>query len=99
MFNVQLGLPEFQTFGAINLADSSMPSSKIQEFHTCRHSFPHFPQRLLPTTKLDGIPGQYLHLTQIPHSSVVGTSIGLSHSYQILIRFDFGYNEMTKVEV
>jgi hypothetical protein len=99
MLNVQLGLPEFHTFGAINLADSSMPPSKIQEFHTRRHFFPHVPQRLLPTTRPNGIPGQYLHLTQIPHDSVVDTSIGLSHSYQILIYIDFGYNEMTKVEV
>jgi hypothetical protein len=81
ILNIQLGLPEFHTSGAINLADPAMPPSEIQEFHTYRHSFPHIPQRLLPTSRPDGIPGQYLHLTQIPHGSAVDTRIGLSHSY------------------
>jgi hypothetical protein len=99
MLNIQLGLLEFHTFGATNLADSGMPASEIQEFHTVRHSFPHVPQRLLPATRSDGIPRQYLHLTQIPHDTTIDTTTGLSHSYQILIRFDFGYNEMTKVDV
>ena len=76
-----------------------MPASEIQEFHTCRHTFPHVPQQLLPFTRPDGLPDQYLHLIQIPHDISVDVNTGLSHSYQILIRFDFGYNEMTKSEV
>ena len=99
MINTQLGLPESRTFLASNLADSIMPASEIKEFHTYRHSFPHVPQKLLPATRPDGIPGQYLHLTQIPHDIPIDSTTGLSHSYQILIRFDFGYHEMTKVEV
>ena len=99
MINIQLGLPESHTFDASNLADSNMPASEIQEFHTCRHAFPHVPQRLLPATRPDGLPGQYLHFTQIPHDISVDSSTGLSHTYQILIRFDFGYHEMKKVEV
>lgn len=86
-------------FETSNLAHSNMPASEIQEFHNCRHSFPHVPQRLLPAIRLDGLPGQYFHLTQIPHDISVDTLTGLSHSYQILIRFDFGYNEMNKIDV
>ena len=99
MINTQLGLPESRTFVASNLADSTMPAFEIQEFHTCRHSFPHIAQRLLPAIRPDGLPGQYLHLTQILHDIPTDTTTGLSNSYQILIRFDFGYHEMTKVEV
>lgn len=99
MLNTQLGLLESHTFDASNLANSTMSASKIQEFHSCRHSYPHVPQRLLPATKPDGLPGQYLHLTQISHDTSIDTTTCLFHSYQILIRFDYGYNEMTKVEV
>ena len=99
MINTQLGLPESSTFVASNLVDSTMPASEIQEFHTCRHSFPHVPQRLFPATRPDGLPGQYLHLTQIPHDIPIHPTTGLSHSYQILIRFDFGYHEMHKIDV
>jgi hypothetical protein len=60
---------------------------------------PHVPQRLLPSAQPDGIPGQYLHLIQIPQGISVDSVTGLSHSYQILICFDFGYNEMSKVDV
>ena len=61
--NTQLGLAKSHTFEASNLANPNIPASEIQEFHTCRHSFPHVPQRLLSTTRLDGLPSQYLHLT------------------------------------
>jgi hypothetical protein len=99
LLNVQLGLPEYHTFGASTLAESGMPASEVQEFLSCRHSFPHVPQRLLPSVRPDGIPDQYLHLTQIPQGIPIDSITGLSHSYQILIRFDFGYNEMSKVDV
>jgi hypothetical protein len=81
MLNAQLGLPEFHTFGATALADSGIPPSELQEFHSCRHSFPHVPQRLLPHTRPDGLPGQYLHLTQIPQGIDVDSQTSLSHSY------------------
>ena len=76
-----------------------MPASKIQEFHTCRHSFPHVPQRLLPAIRPDGLPGQYLYFTQLLNDTPIDLITGLSPSYQILIRFDYGYNEMSKIKV
>jgi hypothetical protein len=50
-------------------------------------------------TRPDGPPRQYLHLTQILYSIEVDSITGLSKSYQILIRFDTGYNEMRKEDV
>jgi hypothetical protein len=49
--------------------------------------------------RLDGLPGQYFHLIQIPYGIDIDSIIGLSRSYQILIRFDSGYNEMQKDDV
>jgi hypothetical protein len=43
--------------------------------------------------------GEYFHLTKIPYGIDVDSITGLSRSYQILIRFDSGYNEMQKDDV
>ena len=50
-------------------------------------------------SKLDGLPRQYFHLTQIPYGIDIDPITGLSHSYQILICFDSHYNEMKKDDV
>jgi hypothetical protein len=97
--NIQLGLPMFTTYGAAALAHSGMPESEIREYNSCRHAFPHVPQNLFPMSRLDGLPGQYFHLTQIPFGTDIDPVIGLSRSYQILICFDSGYNEMRKDDV
>ena len=99
MLNLQLGLPEARTVVTPNIAVVTMPASELQEFQSCRHSFPHVHQKLFPATRPDGLPGQFLHLTQIPHDTPVDPATGLSHSYEILIRFDFGYHEMSKQDV
>jgi hypothetical protein len=97
--NSQLGLPTFTTYGAAALAHSSMPDSEIREYNACRHAFPHVPQSLFPMSRPDGLLGQYFHLTQIPYGIDVDPVTGLSRSYQILIRFDSGYNTMRKDDV
>lgn len=97
--NIQRGLPEFTTYGAATIQTSSVPESEIQEYHSCRHSFPHVPQHFYPTVRPDSLPGQFLHLTQIPTGTDTDSTTGLSHSHQIVIRFDFGYQEMRKSEV
>lgn len=76
-----------------------MPDTEVLEFQSCRHSFPHVPQKLYPTTRLDGKPGQYLHLTQIPLDTEIVPATGLARTYQIIIRFDMDYHHMTKKQV
>ena len=76
-----------------------MPDSEIQEYHSYRHAFPHVPQQLYPAVRPDGIPGQFYHLTQIPSGVDIDTQSGLAHTHQLVIRFDFGYNDMKKPEV
>lgn len=76
-----------------------MPDTEVLEFHSCRHAFPHVPQVLYPSIRPDGLPGQYLHLTQIPKDTEIVESTGLSQSYHIIIRFDSDYHRMTKQEV
>lgn len=73
-----------------------MLDSELLEFLSCRHAFPHVPQTLYPSIRPDGLPGQYLHLTQIPIDTEIETSTGLSSSYQIIIRFDSEYHRMTQ---
>ena len=76
-----------------------MPEAKQYEYHTYRHSFPHVPQLLYPSLRSDGIPRQYLHLTQIPSGYLVDVVTGLSRTYQVVIRFDHGYQGMKKLEI
>lgn len=76
-----------------------MPSSEVQEYHSCCHSFPYVPQSLYPTTRPDGLSGQFYHLTQISSRINADVSTSLSHTHQIVIRFDSGYHEMKKPEV
>jgi hypothetical protein len=97
--NVQLGLPPFIAYGADALINFGMPESEIREFNSCKHAFPHVPQRLFPMIRPDGLPGQYFHLTQIPYGTDVDPVTSLARSYQIVICFDLGYHEMKKAEV
>ena len=96
---MQLRLPIFTTYGAATLAHSRMPKFEICEYNACRHAFLHVPQTLFSMTRLNGLPRQYFHLTQIPCGIDVDSITGLSHSYQILIYFESGYNEMMKDDV
>lgn len=81
------------------LATQGTPSSEIQEYLNCRHAFPHVPQLLYPSIRPDGIAGQYYHLTQLPQNSEIDLATGLAPTYQVTIRFDTNYHNMTKTEV
>lgn len=96
---MQRGLPDFTTYGAVQLAISKMPESEKHEYHSCRHAFPHVPQQLHRSVRPDGIPGQYLHFTQLPSGYPTDPATGLAHTYQIIIRFDYGFQGMRKLEV
>ena len=76
-----------------------MPEAEQYEYHTCRHSFPHVPQLLYPSHRPDGIPGQYLHLTQIPSGCLVDAVTDLSPTYQVVIHFDHSYQGMKRLEI
>jgi hypothetical protein len=91
--------PIFTTYGATALATTKMPKSKLREYNSCRHSFPHVPQHLFPMTRPDGFPGQYFHLTQLPYGIDIDPTTGLARSYQFVIHFDLGYNDMKKTNV
>lgn len=97
--NSQQGLPECRDLPPAALVVGVMPDPEVLEFHSCRHAFPHVAQKLYPSSRPDGIPGQYLHLTQIPIDTEIVQSTGLSQSYQIIIRFDADYHHMSKQEV
>jgi hypothetical protein len=97
--SVQLGLPTFTSYSTAALANTGMPDSEMREFNSYRHAFPHVPQQLFPMSRSDGLPGQYLHLIQVLCGIDVDPITGLSRSYQILIRFDTGYNDMHKEDV
>lgn len=97
--NTQLGLPECRESAQEALATSLMTDSEVLDFHSCRHAFPHVPQTIYPSVRPDGLPGQYLHLTQIPQGTDIVQTTGLSQSYQIIIRFDSDYHRMTKPQV
>ncbi|KAG0574549.1 hypothetical protein KC19_VG270700 [Ceratodon purpureus] len=86
-----------------------MPDTEVLEFHSCRHAFHNVQKKLYPSARPDGVPGQYLHLTQIPIDTEISLEIpidteisldtGLSQSYEIIIRFDTDYHHMTKQQV
>jgi hypothetical protein len=70
--------------------------SEIMKYHTYRHSFPHVVQQLYPSVRPDGISGQFRHFTQIPKHVTIDPDTGLSSTYQIVIRFDSNYRDLTK---
>ena len=96
---MQRRLLELTTYGPVQLVNSKKPELEKHEYQSCRHAFPHVLQQLYPSSKPDGLLGQYLHFTQIPAGYPVDNAIGLAHTYQIIIRFDYGFQGMKKIEV
>lgn len=96
--NLQQNLP-ILTHTTDLLAQRGMPTSEITECLGYRHSFPRVPQTLYPSTRPDTLPGQYYHLTQIPSHINVDPTTGLSPTYQIVIRFDINYRDLSKHDV
>lgn len=97
--NVQRGLPVALDTDDAKWQSYGMPDSELSELHSFRQAFPHVLQRLYPSIRPDGLPGQYLHLTQIPYGIEIDPSTGLAYTQQIVIRFDTGYHEMKKSDV
>ena len=98
-FAIQNLLSEFVVYGISILETLAMPKSEKQEYHSCRHAFLHVPQKLYSFSRPDGIPGQYLHLTQVPHGCDVDPKICLSMTYQSILCFDYGHFGMKKQKV
>ena len=76
-----------------------MPEAEIEEVRHCRLAFPRVPQHLYPHQRPDTVTGDYLHFTQLPKHVKTDSTTHLSPTYQILIRFDSHYHNMTKDEV
>lgn len=97
--NNQRGIAEYTSYAAVTNGSCGMPDTEVSEFHSCSHSFPHVPQLLYSSSCPDGLAGQFLHLTQISFGVEIDSNTGLSKTHQILIRFDNGYQSMTKSDV
>ena len=75
------------------------PPSEIQEFRSLRHAFPRTRQTLYPSERPDAVPGQHLHLTQIPRYENISHDSGLTEGFHITIRFDSAYKQLSRKEV
>lgn len=51
-------------------------------------SFPRVQQKFWPTTRPDGIEGQYINITQLPFDIEVNPKTSLSLDYHILLHFE-----------
>jgi hypothetical protein len=76
-----------------------MLDSEIQECLSYRYSFPRVAQTLYPSSRPDTLPGQYYHLTQLPSYVDMDPITGLSHTYQLVIRFDNNYRDFSTTDV
>jgi hypothetical protein len=79
------------------LIQCGMPTSEITECLSYRHSFPRAIQALYPSVRPDALSGQYYHLIQLPSHVNIDPTIGLSPTYQIVIRFDTNYTDFSKL--
>jgi hypothetical protein len=75
------------------------PPSEIEEFRSLRHAFPRTRQTLYPSERPDVVPGQHLHLTQIPRYETISHDTGLTEGFHITIRFDGAYKQLSRREV
>ena len=75
------------------------PPTKIHEFRTLRHAFPWTKQILYPTERPDAVPGQHLHLTQLPRYEKVFHDTGLTEGFHVTLRFDGEYKQLSRKDV
>ena len=75
------------------------PPSEVHEFRTLRHAFPRTRQFLYPTKRPDAVPGQHLHLTQLPRYEKISHDTGLTEGFHVTIRFDGEYKQLSRREV
>ena len=81
---------EFARFGTLTM--------EIIEFKTFRRAFPRVPQILYPNERPDAVPGNHLHFTQVPRQEKVDPTTSLSEGFHITIRYDHGFNGITRQE-
>ena len=74
------------------------PPTEIQEFRSLRHAFPRTKQILYPSERLDAVPGQHLHLTQIRRYEKVSNDTGRTEGFHVTIRFDGEYKKLSRKE-
>jgi hypothetical protein len=81
------------------LVQRGLLASEITEYLSYRHSFLRVTQTLYPSVRLDTLPGQHYHLTQLPSHVNIDPTTGLSPTYQLVIRFDTNYRDFSKIDV
>ena len=79
-----------------DFAELGTPSREVIDFMTLRRAFPRVPRLLYPNDQPDAVPGNHLHFTQLPKLEKVAPTTGLSEGFQVTIRFDYGYNNITR---
>lgn len=75
------------------------PPTEIQEFWSLRYAFPRTRQILYPTERPNAVPGQHLHLTQLPRYENISHDTGLTDGFHITISFDGAYKLLSRREV
>jgi hypothetical protein len=75
------------------------PPTEIHEFRSLRHAFPRTRQLLYPSERPDAVPGQHLHLTQLPRYEKISHDTGLIEGFHVTIRFDGEYKQLNRREV
>jgi hypothetical protein len=95
---LQQNLP-IVTYTTDMLVQRGLLASEITEYLSYRHSFLRVTQTLYPSVRLDTLPGQHYHLTQLPSHVNIDPTTGLSPTYQLVIRFDTNYRDFSKIDV
>ena len=75
------------------------PPTEIHEFRSLRHAFPRTRQVLYPSERPDAVPGQHLHLTQLPRYEKISHATGLTEGFHVTIRFDGEFKKLSRKEV
>ena len=75
------------------------PPTEVHEFRSIRRAFPRTSQILYPSERPDAVPGQHLHLTQLPRYEKISLTTGLTEGFHITIRFDGAYKQLSRREV
>ena len=75
------------------------PPTEIHEFRSLRHVFPRTKQVLYPSERPVAVPGQHLHLTQLPRYEKISHDTGLTKGFHVTIRFDGDFKSLSRKEV
>jgi hypothetical protein len=76
-----------------------VPQDEARTLSNAKIAYPRVPQKHWPKMRLDGKPGQHLHLTQIPFDAEIDVETGYAKSYQLLLHFERTQQDYSSKEV